>query len=112
MLSENPIPIEMCPTSNIFTRSVKDYSTHPFSTFVKKRYGSKLYPMIICTDDYGVFETSLTNEWYQMVKAHNLSKNTVKQLIVDSVDFTFCHENVKQQLRNYFHTNFPSVDHN
>eukprot|EP00483_Globobulimina_turgida_P003249 UN03254 len=51
-LLNNPIAIEMCPTSNIFTKSIANYRDHPFQYFkqrFKAKYGNESeYPMIFC----------------------------------------------------------------
>ena len=48
---EKQIPIETCPTSNIFTMELNDYEDHHFHKFFLSNY-----PISICTDDPCVFE--------------------------------------------------------
>ena len=49
-LLKNPIPIEICPTSNLVTNCVKNIDEHPFFEFYSK---NQFYPLTICTDDCG-----------------------------------------------------------
>jgi len=102
-LLQSPIPIECCPTSNIFTKSIETYCQHPFKHLQKRfkqKYGNeKYYPLIVCTDDFGVFQTDLTSEWYKMCRAHHLHHNDVQQLTMNAIEFIFASENVKRQLR-------------
>ena len=101
-LLNNPIPIEMCPTSNIYTKSISNYSNHPYKTITKrfkKKYGKK-YPMLFCTDDFGVFQTNLISEWQQMCNAHYLTKYDVKNITMNAINFIFASEKTKQKLRS------------
>ena len=50
-LLNNPIPIEICPTSNLVTKCVKSIEEHPFYEFYKQ---NQSYPLILCTDDCGM----------------------------------------------------------
>jgi adenosine deaminase len=49
-LLKNPIPIEICPTSNLVTKCVETIDEHPFYEFYRK---NQSYPLTICTDDCG-----------------------------------------------------------
>merc|ERR1719242_1637950 len=102
ILLNEPIFIEMCPTSNIFTRSIGDYIDHPFKYLkkrIKQKYGKQaMYPMLFCTDDFGIFETDLVTEWERMCNAHQLSKRNVKQITMNAIDYIFASETAKEKL--------------
>ena len=98
ILLNNPIPIEMCPTSNIMTKSISNYNEHLFKVFMKEYKNNKLYPMIFCTDDFGVFETDLNIEWYNMCTYNNITKNIAKQLTLNAVQFIFGSQHIKDIL--------------
>jgi adenosine deaminase len=85
-LLENPLPIEICPTSNLITRCVDSIEQHPFYEFYKV---DKSYPLTICTDDFGVFRTSLTNEYALIADAFNLSLNEMYELSRKSIGHIF-----------------------
>jgi adenosine deaminase len=46
---------------------MKDMKEHHF-----KRFFDLDYPICICTDDTGVFDTDITNEFYKIFKAFDL----------------------------------------
>lgn len=106
-LIENRIPIEMCPTSNIATKSIKTYSQHPFKIFSQLE---DIYPMIFCTDDKGVFNSDLSDEWYNMTKAFNITKKFIKELIINSVQFSFIpSQNEKDKLEKMLSEEFERL---
>ncbi|ETO20815.1 hypothetical protein RFI_16403 [Reticulomyxa filosa] len=86
---KDPIPIEMCPTSNMMTKSISKYHDHVFKRLIT--YSEGLYPMIICTDDKGVFHSELHEEWFRMVNAFpkHLTKRVCKQLTINATMFSF-----------------------
>ena len=102
-LMKHPIPIEMCPTSNILTKSIADYSDHPFKLIrqmFRREYAVKReYPMLFCTDDMGVFEIDLNDEWERMCRAHYLTKMDVRNITMNAVEFIFASEQTKEKLK-------------
>merc|ERR1712087_620225 len=105
-LLNDPIFIEMCPTSNIFTRSIADYRSHPFKD-LRRRMKSGMYPMLFCTDDFGIFETDLVMEWERMCTAHQLSKRDVQKITMAAIDYIFASETVKERLKNALEGKWP-----
>jgi len=85
-LHENPLPIEICPTSNLFTKSVLSIDKHPFIDFYSK---DKTYPLCICTDDCGMFSTSITSEQYLVAKTFKLTLNNLYDLNKNSMKIIF-----------------------
>jgi adenosine deaminase len=108
-LIKRKIPIEICFTSNILCKMHQSFDLHPF-----KRYYQNNHPMAICTDDKGVFNTSLCKEfsiltnraYYKELFSANPSDMELKQKLFDisknSIEFCFCSESVKQDLRREF----------
>jgi adenosine deaminase len=62
------IPVELCLTSNVKTESVEAYNSHHFGDLWEKKH-----PIVLCTDDSGVFCTSLTQEFSVAAATFNLS---------------------------------------
>lgn len=85
-LLNNPIPIEICPTSNLITKCVDRLEDHVFGEFYKK--GSS-YPLCICTDDRGIFKTSLTNEYSMIQATFGLNQDDLLELNRGSLKFIF-----------------------
>ena len=82
---KNPIPIEICPTSNTRNLQLSDLSEHPtLQTWLHKQY-----PISLNTDDSVLFNTTLTNEYYKVAKTFNLSDEDVKRLSLNVWDQIF-----------------------
>lgn len=64
LIKDSSILLELCPTSNIATGSYKNILQHPIRDFILKNI-----PLIICTDDPGVFNTSLSDEYFNLYQA-------------------------------------------
>ena len=73
------IPLEVCPSSNQCTLGLTTLKDHHFGIFLKQKY-----PMSICTDDTGVFDTNLSKEMFEMFKSFDMSRNDVKEFLLRS----------------------------
>ena len=82
--------------SEPISKTVSSYEEHHFGTLFKRDW-----PLCICTDDKGVFNTSLSNEYYQLAKAFKLTKQQLCQLSKGSIDLIF-DDDVKEKLRDDF----------
>ncbi|CAF1053690.1 unnamed protein product [Brachionus calyciflorus] len=89
-LIRNPIPIEICPTSNLVTKCVDVIENHPFYEFYTKK---DTYPLVICTDDFGIFDTSLSREYSLISTAFNLSFKEMFDLSRRSIKCIFDQSN-------------------
>eukprot|EP00884_Botryococcus_braunii_P003980 jgi/Botrbrau1/13583/Bobra.0307s0005.2 len=92
-LLSSGIPVELCLTSNVLTESVPDYPDHHFSKLYKAGH-----PIVLCTDDSGVFDTSLSREYALAAKAFNLSPKELQRLSQAAVQLTFLTDIEKQHL--------------
>lgn len=86
-LVARPIPVEICPTSNLTTRAVDHLGSHRFGDFYTSSHST--YPMVICTDDCGLFDTSLTRENSLIAEAFKLSLRDMFELSKRSVRLIF-----------------------
>jgi adenosine deaminase len=100
-LMEKKLPVEVCFTSNLMCKMCESHDKHPFHT-----YNSKKHPIIICTDDKGVFNTNLCKEYGILRSQLTGTDEEVKQQIYDiartGIEYCFCSEQVKQQLTSDF----------
>ncbi|XP_066965205.1 adenosine deaminase-like protein isoform X4 [Macrobrachium rosenbergii] len=94
MVKQQNIPIEICVSSNIMSGTVKNVADHHF-----KHWRKEGHPVIICTDDKGVFNTTLSEEFLMCAEAFNLSTSDLASLCLDAVNSTF----VPQEERDRLH---------
>lgn len=85
-LLEQPIAIEICPTSNLLTKLVNSIDEHPFNEFWSVNNN---YPLVICTDDRGMFNTSQTREQFLICQAFKLSLRDICSLNRRCLEFIF-----------------------
>ncbi|CAL0309072.1 unnamed protein product [Lupinus luteus] len=98
-LKSSNIPVEICLTSNIRTLSVPSIEAHHFVDW----YNAK-HPLVLCTDDSGVFSTSLSNEYKIVAKSFGLGMKEMFELSRNAVEFIFADSGVKEDLRIYFNS--------
>lgn len=94
LLMKKRIPIECCLSSNVLCGSVKKMEDHHFQDFF-----SINYPVCICTDDFGVFDTSLSKEIQICAETFKLSKMDVVKICVDSIGFSFANDKEKKLIK-------------
>jgi adenosine deaminase len=88
-----PIPIEICPTSNIKTLELKKHNEHPtLLQFLENKY-----PISINTDDVGVFSSTSSNEYFHVANEFKLTKKQVVDLVENSLSHIFLQDVHKKQ---------------
>ncbi|DBA90010.1 TPA: hypothetical protein ACH3X2_004337 [Trebouxia sp. C0005] len=92
-LFSTKIPVELCLSSNVITASVKGFPDHHFLPFYKAGH-----PVVLCTDDQGVFQTSLSKEYAIAAQAFQLTEDDLWTLVLRSVDYTFLSKAAKAEL--------------
>lgn len=97
LMFNSPVPLEVCLTSNVKTGSTRDISSHHFSEFFEKGY-----PVILCTDDKGVFQTSLSKEYALAAETFGLNHEQLFQLARSGINHSFASETLKDFLRQDF----------
>jgi adenosine deaminase len=99
------IPVETCPTSNVMTLELNEKSSdgsllegmnkHP----QLKSWLETSHPIVVCTDDPGVFDTSATKELILIQQALHVTIDTLKNIIVKSMDYAFCSQEIKDLVK-------------
>ncbi len=90
-LKDNKIPVEVCPTSNVFTKHyVKSMEEHP----VRKLYDEGVL-VTIGSDDPVFFKTTVNEEYYNLYSKLNFSINEIEDLVCNSFKASFLSENKK-----------------
>ena len=73
LLAEKQVAVEVCPTSNMAAHlGIKDYSLHPVNRLIEEGI-----PFVVCTDDYGIFGSSLKNEIYSISRAKSIDEDKI-----------------------------------
>ncbi|KAK1948030.1 Adenosine deaminase-like protein [Phytophthora citrophthora] len=108
------IPVEVCLTSNVHTLAryrndgdckcssdekheasglcVCGFTSHPHGKLLANARGQEqlgVYPMCICTDDYGVLETTLSTEYMRAAQAFALSEERLLEIAKAPIESIF-----------------------
>ncbi|KAK9084863.1 hypothetical protein Sjap_025274 [Stephania japonica] len=97
LLKLSKIPVEICLTSNVLTGCVTTINDHHFIDL----YNSN-HPLLLCTDDPGVFSTSLSREYFLASSAFGLGREEMFEMGRMGIDYIFADERVKKELREIF----------
>ncbi|MDP8983720.1 MAG: adenosine deaminase [Pseudomonadota bacterium] len=88
-----PYLVEINLISNLLLEYVGDYSQHPFPEYL--RIG---VPVALSTDDRGMWDSNMSDEFYVAVKEFNLSWEEIVKLGRNSLQYSFVDEPTKQKL--------------
>ncbi|KAK4755065.1 hypothetical protein SAY87_008822 [Trapa incisa] len=91
------IPVEICLSSNIMTERIPSLDVHHFADLYNEKH-----PVVLCTDDPGVFSTSLSKEYSLAASTFGIGKKEMLLLAKDAVESIFSGEEVKRELRQIF----------
>ncbi|MFF5077599.1 adenosine deaminase [Actinoplanes sp. NPDC000266] len=83
-LREHDIALEVCPTSNVCTRSVPSLADHPLPRLVAAGV-----PVTINSDDPPMFSTTLNREYQVAADLLNLDEQGVAELARQAVRYSF-----------------------
>uniref|UniRef100_A0A182Q7E4 Adenosine deaminase-like protein n=1 Tax=Anopheles farauti TaxID=69004 RepID=A0A182Q7E4_9DIPT len=90
---KHQIPFECCLTSNVKCKTVPSYKDHHFQKLLDMKQ-----PVCVCTDDSGVFETSLSKELEICAKTFNLSGETIVEMQRNAIEYSFANDDEKKEL--------------
>ena len=93
LMRNGPYMVEINLISNLVLEYVEDFSKHPFPEYL--RVG---IPVALSTDDRGMWDSNLTDEYFVAVHEFNLSWEELVQLGRNSLKFSFVDEPTKQRL--------------
>jgi adenosine deaminase len=92
-LRDNDIPLEVCPTSNVCTRSVPSLAEHPLAAIVAAGV-----PVTINSDDPPMFSTTLNKEYEVAAGLLDLDRAGVAELARQGVRYSFLDDAGKSAL--------------
>ena len=90
ILSNEKVALEICPTSNLMTRSVSSMENHPLPHFMKAGV-----PFIINSDDPVYFSTDLNREYEIVQEVFDLSEVDLVQILRNSYQYSFAPDRLK-----------------
>lgn len=93
-LIKRGVCLEICPKSNLDTKTINKYEDLPIREFMKN--GIKV---TINTDDMTVSNTTLKQEYETLVKL-GFSEEELKSFAKNSIDFAFCNSKLKGYLNS------------
>ncbi|MFP4363806.1 MAG: adenosine deaminase [Spirochaetia bacterium] len=94
LLAKKQIPLEICPTSNVFTRRyATGYNDHPIRKFYDR--GIKV---TVNTDDPTIFGFDLNSEYLNLVEKKVFSQSEIIKLLKNTVYSTFLSTEEKDKL--------------
>ena len=84
-LAQKRIPLELCPTSNVFTRKyVHELSEHPVREFFDRGLCTALN-----TDDPGIFWVELVDEYMNIHQECNFTVDEIIEVVQNGLEATF-----------------------
>jgi adenosine deaminase len=90
---ENNIHLEISPTSNVRLHRVENYPSHPIKKFIEMKLN-----VGVNSDDPGIFNTGLSDEYINLLSAFNLDITILKQCNIDAVKASFANTKIKKDL--------------
>jgi adenosine deaminase CECR1 len=93
LMRNGPYMVEINLISNLLLEYVTDYSQHPFPEYLRTGV-----PVALSTDDRGMWDSNLSDEYFVAVKEFNLSWQEMVQLGRNSLQYSFLDQPSKQKL--------------
>ena len=93
LMRHGPYLVEINLISNLLLNYVNDYSAHPFPEYLRTGI-----PVALSTDDRGMWDSTMTDEFYVAVTEFDLSWGEVKRLSRNSLQYGFLPEAEKAKL--------------
>ncbi len=89
-IKDKRVPMEMCITSNIGTGAAQSFETHPFELFFRNNFR-----VFLSTDNRLMSDTTLTDEYYKVAKAFNLTLKDMEKITINAMKSAFIHHDEK-----------------
>jgi adenosine deaminase CECR1 len=93
LMRHGPYLVEINLISNLLLEYVSDYSEHPFPEYLRTGI-----PVALSTDDRGMWDSTLSDEFFVAVREFNLSWSELVQLSRNSIAYSFAPEPLKAEL--------------
>ena len=93
LMRHGPYLVEINLVSNLLLEYVGDYSEHPFPEYLRTGI-----PVALSTDDRGMWDSNLTDEFFVAVKEYNLSWSELTRLSRNSLAYSFAPDSLREAL--------------
>lgn len=93
LMRHGPYLVEINLISNLLLGYIQDYSQHPFPEYLRTGI-----PVALSTDDRGMWDSTMTDEFFVATTEFNLSWDEIKLLSRNSLAHAFVAPGVKQAL--------------
>ena len=97
LMRHGPYMVEINLISNFLLQYISDFSEHPFPEYLRTGI-----PVALSTDDRGMWDSTMTDEFFVAVTEFNLSWDELKTLSRNSLQFSFLPPQQKQELLQNF----------
>ncbi|WGE31194.1 adenosine deaminase [Actinobacillus genomosp. 2] len=97
-------PLEMCPCSNLQTKTVQHLKDYPLRTFLKRNVVATLN-----SDNMTVSQTNVKNEFQLLESDYQLTKEEAQQLLCNVIEAAFLYKQDKTALLNEIQQRYPAL---
>lgn len=104
-LRHGPYLIEINLISNLLLEYVDEYSEHPFPEYL--RIG---IPVALSTDDRGMWDSNITDEFFVAVREFDLSWSEIQLLSRNSISHGFLETDVRKRLLSTYEQRLSSFE--
>ncbi|MEJ0099617.1 MAG: hypothetical protein WDO12_07715 [Pseudomonadota bacterium] len=99
LMRNGPYMVEINLISNLLLEYVQSYKQHPFPEYLRTGI-----PVALSTDDRGMWDSDMTDEFYVAVKEFNLSWDEIVLLGRNSLKYSFLDAATKAKLMGEYDT--------
>jgi adenosine deaminase len=98
-IKDQQIPIELCPISNLRTKSITTMTEHP-----ARKYFNEGLILSINTDDPKMFNNSQLEEYINLIESFNFTLSEIKRIMEMSIKSAWCTKTEKKDLLKKLHS--------
>lgn len=99
---DHQVPLEICPTSNVQTKVVPNYASHPLKTYIDAGI-----PVTINTDNRLFSRTTVTDELWHIYTQCGISAEQLREIALNGFRYAFIPWNERQDMLRLILDNFP-----
>lgn len=103
-LSQQKVPLEMCPCSNLQTKTVRSLAEYPLRQFLVRGILATLN-----TDNMTVSQTHIQQEFDLLTREYGLQQSEAKQLLKNAIAAAFLTADDKAQLTQHIQQRYPAL---